>query len=183
MPVHNLTADGLPVRIVVMGVCGCGKSEIGRRIANGAGYSYIEGDDFHPAGNIAKMAAGTPLDDADRAGWLLTLQAKIRKAAERDEGYVLSCSALKRRYRDALRGGDDALVFIHLDGSPDVILSRMTTRKDHFMPTTLVGSQFNDLERLEPDEIGMALDIRMEPDQLVDKVMQALGLPRHGDKG
>lgn len=183
MPIHNLTADGLPVRIVVMGVCGCGKSEIGRRIADGAGYAYIEGDESHPADNIAKMAAGTPLDDADRAGWLLALQAKIRKAAERGEGYVLSCSALKRRYRDELRGGDGALVFIHLDGSPEVILSRVTARKDHFMPTTLIESQFNDLERLEADEVGMELDIRMKPDQLVDKVMQALGLSLHRDKG
>jgi carbohydrate kinase (thermoresistant glucokinase family) len=163
--------------MVVMGVCGCGKSEVGRRLADRAGYRYVEGDDYHAATSVAKMAAGAPLDDADRADWLLTLQAKIAQAAENSEGCVLSCSALKRRYRDVLRVGDSALVFLHLDGSPEVILSRMSARKDHFMPATLVESQFNDLERLGADEVGMELDIRMEPDQLVDKVMQGLALP------
>jgi gluconokinase len=160
-----------------MGVCGCGKSELGRRLAARTGYIYAEGDDFHSESNVAKMTAGTPLDDTDRAGWLAALKEKIREAAERNQGLVLSCSALKRRYRDILREGDSALVFIHLDGSPEVILSRMRGRKNHFMPPALLESQFRDLERLAPDETGMVLDIRMEPDQLVDKVMQGLGLP------
>src|SRR5512133_2971604 len=163
----NRITESVPARLVIIGVCGCGKSEMGRRIAARTGYTYAEGDDFHSASNVAKMTAGTPLDDADRADWLATLKEKIREAADRNEGYVLSCSALKRRYRDLLREGDSALVFIHLDGSPEVILSRMRGRENHFMPTALLESQFRDLERLAPDETGMVLDITMEPDQLV----------------
>ena len=103
-------------RCVVMGVSGCGKSEIGNRLAQRLGFAYVEGDDDHTASNIAKMAAGIPLDDNDRQAWLLILQSRISVAKERDEGLVLSCSSLKRRYRDLLRLGDPSLVFIHLDG-------------------------------------------------------------------
>ena len=160
-----------PQRWVVMGVSGCGKSEIGRRLAGRLGIIYAEGDDDHPAANVAKMAAGSPLDDADRLAWLLVLQSKIKTAVEKDEGLVLSCSALKRRYRDLLRMGDPALIFVHLDGPRALIAMRMQARPNHFMPLSLLDSQFRDLEPLAADERGIRLDIRTAPDRLVDQVV------------
>lgn len=157
-----------------MGVSGCGKSEIGRRLADHLGIAYVEGDDDHPAANVAKMAAGTPLDDTDRQEWLLCLQARIRNARQRGEGLVLSCSSLKRRYRDLLRGGDPALVFIHLDGAHGLIASRMRSRPGHFMPVILLESQLLDLEPLMDDELGMRLNIECGPEQIVDQVVQQL---------
>lgn len=158
-------------RCVVMGVSGCGKSEIGRRLAQRLGFAYVEGDDHHTAGNIAKMAAGIPLDDNDRHAWLLILQSRIRSAKERDEGLVLSCSSLKRRYRDLLRLGDPSLVFIHLDGDRELIASRMQARPGHFMPLALLESQFRDLEPLAADERGIRIDTEAEPEKLVDQIV------------
>jgi gluconokinase len=178
METGNKDPSGNPaarsLRLVVMGICGCGKSEVGRRLASRAGYSYAEGDEYHPASNVAKMAAGLALDDSDRADWLATLRDKIREAAQRDENLVLSCSALKRRYRDLLRQGDDRLVFIHLHGSRELITSRMQARKDHFMPVSLIDSQLRDLQPLEPDEAHVVLDISRDPDQLVTDVLKEL---------
>lgn len=160
-------------RWVVMGVSGCGKSEIGARLAARLGVPHVEGDAFHPPGNIAKMAAGEPLDDADRHGWLLILQAQIRLAASEGRGMVLSCSALKRRYRDLLRAGDPGLVFVHLFGSRDVIANRMQARNGHFMPVTLLESQFRDLEPPGPDERAIQLNVETEPDRMVEQVLQS----------
>ncbi|RJF99935.1 gluconokinase [Noviherbaspirillum saxi] len=154
-----------------MGVSGCGKSEIGRLLGERLGVAHIEGDEHHPPVNIAKMAAGTPLDDADRQDWLLILQQKIRAAADRGLGMVLSCSALKRRYRDLLRGGDPDLFFLHLDGDRELIAQRMQARPGHFMPVALLDSQFRDLEPLQPDEAGVRADIRLAPETLVDEVL------------
>lgn len=155
-----------------MGVSGCGKSEIGRRLADRLGLAYVEGDDDHPAVNVSKMAAGKPLDDADRQDWLLILQARIRAARERGIGLVLSCSALKRRYRDLLRQGDPALRFVHLAGERALIAARMQARGDHFMPLTLLDSQLRDLEPLAPDENGLRLDIRQPPEQLIENIIR-----------
>lgn len=160
-----------------MGVSGCGKSEIGRRLADRLGLAYVEGDDDHPAVNVSKMAAGKPLDDADRQDWLLILQARIRAARERGIGLVLSCSALKRRYRDLLRQGDPALRFVHLAGERALIAARMQARGDHFMPLTLLDSQLRDLEPLAPDENGLRLDIRQPPEQLIENIIQHYPLP------
>ncbi len=176
---HRLTRNAHNAqRWIVMGVSGCGKSEIGRRLAERLGIEYAEGDDDHPAGNVAKMAAGTPLDDADRLAWLLVLQSKIKAAAEKDKGLVLSCSALKRRYRDLLRAGDPALLFVHLDGDPALIALRMQARPNHFMPLSLLDSQFRDLEPLAPDERGIRIDIRTAPERLVDEVVQQCATTR-----
>ncbi|MDB5797103.1 MAG: carbohydrate kinase, thermoresistant glucokinase family protein [Paucimonas sp.] len=161
-------------RFVVMGVAGSGKSEIGRRLAGRMDCAYIEGDDYHPAANVAKMASGTPLDDADRQGWLLTLQAIIGEATRRKQCLVLSCSALKRRYRDLLRIGDPALVFIHLQGARELIAARMAQRPGHFMPQSLLDSQLRDLEPLAAEENGIVLDISKEPERLVDELMPRL---------
>jgi gluconokinase len=161
-------------RWVVMGVSGCGKSEIGRRLAERVGAVSIEGDEFHSPANIEKMRAGIPLDDADRHAWLLTLQGCLRAAAARDESAVLSCSALKRRYRDILREADPALLFIHLDGERDLIAARMHRRSGHYMPLSLLDSQCRDLEPLQADERGLRLDIADPPERLVEQILERL---------
>ncbi|WP_229261466.1 gluconokinase [Duganella margarita] len=158
------------IRWVVMGVSGCGKSTVGQALATANEVGFVEGDQFHPPANVAKMSAGVALNDADRAEWLLTLQAQIRAARERGEGLVISCSALKRRYRDLLREGDPALRFAHLSGPKELIAARMHTRVGHYMPTSLLDSQFRDLEPLQSDEAGITLDIRVPPDDLVTQI-------------
>lgn len=163
-----------PVCCVVMGVSGCGKSSIGQLLANHLGTTNLEGDLYHSFASVTKMEAGIPLTDEDRADWLLRLKAEIEQRREKGEGVVLSCSALKRRYRDLLRGGDPDLLFFHLAGSRQVIADRMQRRTDHYMPLSLLDSQFRDLEPLENDEPGLCLDISREPEQIVNTIMQAL---------
>jgi len=154
-----------------MGVCGCGKSEIGRRLAYQLGVDFFEGDDDHSASNVAKMAKGIPLDDADRNEWLLSLQSRIAKAREDGRGLVMSCSALKRSYRDILRAGDPSLKFAHLDGDRALIESRMRARTGHFMQVALLDSQFNTLEPLLREETGIVLDIRKNQEELVNEII------------
>lgn len=154
-----------------MGVCGCGKSTVGNALAMHNGVVYVEGDAFHPPANVAKMSAGHPLDDSDRADWLRALQGEIRKARENNVGLVVSCSALKRRYRDLLREGDPALRFAHLTGPRALIAERLSARQDHYMPPMLLDSQLAALEPLEPDEDGINLDIRQAPAQLVTAIL------------
>jgi gluconokinase len=158
------------IRWVVMGVSGCGKSTVGQALATVNGVGFVEGDQFHPEANVAKMSAGVALNDDDRAEWLQTLRAQIREARERGEGLVISCSALKRRYRDLLREGDPALRFAHLNGPKELIAARMQARVGHYMPTSLLDSQFRDLEPLQADEAGITLDIRIPPDDLVTQI-------------
>jgi gluconokinase len=158
------------IRWVVMGVSGCGKSTVGSALAQANGVPYIEGDQFHPEANVAKMSAGVALNDEDRAGWLLALQAQIHDAQQRNAGLVVSCSALKRRYRDLLREGDPALRFAHLNGARELISARMQARVGHYMPPSLLDSQFRDLEPLQADEAGVTLDIGTPPGQLVQQI-------------
>ena len=131
------------MHVAVMGVAGCGKSAVGERIAQGMGLPLIEGDQFHPQGNIDKMSQGLPLDDADRAGWLLRLGEEL---AARPKGAVLTCSALKRAYRETLRTAVPGLRFIHLTLSQEQALARVASRGGHFYPPSLVASQFEALE-------------------------------------
>ena len=159
-------------RWVVMGVSGCGKSTIGAALAQALGVAFLEGDAFHPPGNVAKMSAGNPLDDSDRAGWLQALAAEIGSARERGAGLVLSCSALKRRYRDTLRQADPALRFVHLQGPASLIAERMARRTDHYMPPSLLESQLRDLEALQDDEAGITLDITLPPEVLVARITE-----------
>ena len=158
------------IRWVVMGVSGCGKSTVGHALAAANGVLFVEGDQYHPPANVAKMSAGQPLNDDDRADWLLALQAQISAARLRGEGLVISCSSLKRRYRDLLRQGDPALRFAHLNGSKEMIEARMKARVGHYMPTSLLDSQFRDLEPLQPDEAGLTLDIETPPADLVTQI-------------
>jgi gluconokinase len=159
-----------PRRMVVMGVSGCGKSDIGQRLATALGIAFIEGDAWHSPANIAKMAAGNPLTDDDRAAWLATLRDQVANGAS----LVLSCSALKRRYRDLLREGDSKLFFIELDGSRALIEQRMRVRLGHFMPTSLLDSQFGDLEPLQVDEAGLRVDISGTPAAIADTILTAI---------
>lgn len=161
-----MTNEMKPTRWVVMGVCGCGKSSVGKRLAEAIGARFLEGDTFHSPANVTKMSAGTPLNDTDRAEWLLLLMAEIRDARQRGESLVLSCSALKRRYRDLLREGDPDLRFAHLNGDRELIAHRMLARINHYMPLSLLDSQLAVLEPLQTDEAGITLDIRKEPAQL-----------------
>lgn len=166
-----MTKETRPTRWVVMGVCGCGKSSVGSRLAASIGARFLEGDTFHSPANVAKMSAGTPLNDADRAEWLLLLMAEIRNARERGESLVLSCSALKRRYRDLLREGDPDLRFAHLSGDRELIANRMLARINHYMPLSLLDSQLAVLEPLQTDEAGITLDITREPAQLLGDIL------------
>jgi gluconokinase len=158
-------------RWVVMGVSGCGKSTVGAMLAARLGVRFVEGDAFHPARNVAKMSAGLPLDDDDRADWLRALAAEIEAARLAGTGIVLSCSALKRRYRDLLRQADPALRFAHLRGPRAVIAERMEGRSGHYMPPALLDSQLRDLEPLQHDEAGLHLDIGLPPQALVDRIV------------
>lgn len=160
---------------VVMGVSACGKSDIGTRLAQALGAPFIEGDRFHPPENVAKMSAGIPLDDEDRRGWLQALRAEIERAWKTDPVVVLSCSALKRAYRDVLRGDDGDVRFVHLHGDRDLIAQRMAARSGHFMPVSLLDSQLRTLEALQPDERGVTLDVREPPQRLVEQVMATRG--------
>lgn len=160
-----------PLRLVVMGVSGCGKSHIGSRLAERLAAVFLDGDDYHPAENVAKMAAGEPLNDADRAPWLDRLAKEL---ADR-ERVVLACSALKRRYRDVLRTAD-ATRFIFLDGDAELIRSRVEARTGHFMPPGLLRSQFDALERpdtSEPDVLRVSIDTL--PEQVVEHALRILG--------
>lgn len=168
---NSSSQQGSGMRWVVMGVSGCGKSTVGQELADALAVSFIEGDQYHPAANVAKMSAGTPLTDDDRADWLGALQAEIRSAREQGRSLVLSCSALKRRYRDVLRAADPALRFAHLSGTREVIAERMQARVGHYMPLSLLDSQLRDLEPLQAGEAGITLDIGSAPYQLVARIL------------
>jgi gluconokinase len=158
--------------IVVMGVSGTGKTTVGRLLADELGVPYAEADDFHPAANIAKMAAGTPLDDSDREPWLDAIGAWA--AERRGRGGVVSCSALRRRYRDRLRSADPGLFFLHLRGEPELIARRLDEREGHFMKKVLLDSQFAALEPLEADEAGVEVSVTAEPRALAEQAVAAL---------
>lgn len=157
--------------VIVMGVSGSGKTTIGKALADRLGYPFYEGDDFHPAANVAKMAAGVPLTDGDRAGWLAALAGVIQDALRRGEGAVIACSALKEKYRAVLRGDARQVKFVYLKGSYHVILERMHRREAHYMKPSLLQSQF---EALEEPEDALSADIRLSPEELVQSVLKLL---------
>ncbi|MFP5347573.1 MAG: gluconokinase [Actinomycetes bacterium] len=163
--------------VVVMGVSGSGKTTIAQGISAVTGMPYGEADQFHPQANVDKMAAGIPLNDEDRWPWLRDIAAWMASEAADGKSTVVACSALKRSYRDLLRGGPPALQFVQLDGSAEVIRERMSHRSGHFMPTTLLDSQIATLEPLQPDEDGIVLDLTLPPEVLVDEAVRLLHLP------
>ncbi|MGK5632590.1 gluconokinase, partial [Streptomyces sp. URMC 123] len=161
-----------PRVVVVMGVSGTGKSTVGELLAAALGVPYAEADDFHSPANIAKMSAGVPLEDADRAPWLDAIGDWAAGRAGR--GGVVSCSALKRAYRDRLRAKAPGLFFLHLAGDRELIAERMAARTGHFMTTRLLDSQFATLEPLQPDETGVTVDVAPEPGVVVERAVTAL---------
>ena len=162
------------LRVVIMGVSGCGKSTVGEGLANRLGWRFVEGDSLHPSDNVAKMAAGKPLNDADRAGWLATLADVLAQAREAEQGLVISCSALKRAYRDRLRAGDPNALFVHLDGSRDVIAARIAGRTHLYMPASLLESQFSALELPQADEHALRLNVLQPPAELIRDITHHL---------
>lgn len=160
--------------VVVMGVSGSGKSTVGRALAQRLDLPFAEGDDFHPAANVAAMAAGRPLTDADRAPWLAALADWIGAQQAAGRSSVLSCSALRRRYRDVLSAAGDRVRFVHLVVDPATLEARMTARTDHFMPVSMLASQLATLEPLTADEDGVDVPARGDVDEVVDAVLAAL---------
>ncbi|MET9483049.1 gluconokinase [Streptomyces sp. NPDC006638] len=161
-----------PYVVVVMGVSGTGKTTIGQLLAEALDVPYAEGDDFHPPENIAKMSAGTPLDDDDRWPWLDAVGAWAAGRAGR--GGVVAASSLKRSYRDRLRAAAPDLVFVHLAGDRALIEKRMAARKGHFMPTALLDSQFAALQPLEDDEAGVTVEVTGTPEDIAGRAVEAL---------
>ena len=159
--------------VVVMGISGVGKSAVGHELAERFGVEYVDGDDFHSEANIARMSAGTPLTDDDRWPWLEDIGRWLAQHGA-DRG-VISCSALRRVYRDVLTDAAPRTLFLHLTGDHDLIRSRMEGR-DHFMPLSLLQSQEETLEPLQDDERGWAFDITPSPTEIVDAFVAKAGL-------
>lgn len=170
----------IPRHVVVMGVSGTGKSTVAEAIAEQLPGTLVEGDSFHPQANIDKMAAGEPLDDDDRRPWLEALAEEIVRLDSAGETGVIACSSLRRIYRDWLREGVQDLFFVHLHTDYEVLNQRMSERKGHFMPPSLLKSQFETLELLQGDELGLRIDVRHPPYEVVVRSLAALagvGLP------
>jgi len=163
-----------PRAIVVMGVCGAGKTEIGRRLADVLHWTFLDADDLHPPANVEKMRSGTPLTDADRWPWLDALAAALREAIAGRGNTVLACSALTRRYRDRLGLPHPLIRLVHLDDTGGVIRERMERRAGHFMPTALLDGQVALLERPTEDEQPIVVDVAREPDALVRSIVAEL---------
>lgn len=165
-----------PTGIVVMGVSGVGKTTVALVIADRLGWTFADADDFHTRANKDKMAAGLPLTDADRRPWLLAIGKWLAARADAGENAIVTCSALKRSYRDVLRQGAPGIRFVHLHGSPDVVRRRLGHRSGHFMPPSLLDSQFADLEPLGDDEDGIAVDVTDGPEEIATVALTGLGL-------
>jgi gluconokinase len=161
------------MQLVVMGVSGSGKSTVAALIAGRTGCAFAEGDEFHSAASIARMAAGHPLDDTVRAHWLAAIAAWLGQRAARDECAVVSCSALRRAHRDVLRGAGRDVRMVHLAGPYELVAKRLAARRGHFMPPELLASQYATLEPLAPDEPGITLDLSQSPNLLTDAVLSA----------
>jgi gluconokinase len=158
------------VRIVVMGVSGCGKSLLAQALAERLALPFVEGDELHPPANVAKMAAGTPLTDEDRQGWLEAIASRLAAQPE----VVVTCSALKRRYRDLLRASAPDLRLVHLHGSAALIEQRMRSREGHYMPASLLQSQLETLELPAAHERAIVLPITGTPESLVEEALREL---------
>ena len=158
--------------LVVMGVTGTGKSTVAGLLAERLNWELQEGDDLHPPENVAKMSAGIPLDDEDRWPWLDTIAAWIKHKTENGQPGLVTCSALKRSYRDRLRGPN--VVFVFLNGPPELIEARMASREQHYMPVSLLHSQLATLEPPTSDENVLEINLSAEPKEQVAKVLEVL---------
>lgn len=160
--------------MIVMGVSGCGKSTVGKMLAEALGSTFTDGDDLHPASNREKMAAGHPLEDADRQPWLATIGHALSRSTESGTPAIIACSALKRSYRDLLRAHEPATLFIHLHGAADLIQNRLDERSHAYMPSILLTSQLNTLEAIEADETAIEVDVSQSPEDIVALVANNL---------
>ena len=163
----------LPV-LVVMGVSGSGKSTVAKPVAERLGWPFQEGDALHPGANIEKMKAGIPLDDADREPWLAAVAGWIEVRLRDGGGGVVTCSALRRTYRDRLRRAGNGVTFVYLKGSKAVIAARVAKRHGHFMPPALLDSQFATLEEPAPDEQAIVIDIDQPAERQIDEILAAV---------
>ena len=171
------TQSAFPCALIVMGVSGSGKSTIADHLAERIGWTFEDGDKFHPASNVAKMHAGHPLTDEDRWPWLRAIAAEIDRVGAAGGHVVIACSALKRAYRDILVHGRKDVRIVFLDGSQHLIASRLAKRTGHFMPPDLLPSQFKTLERPTPDEHPVTVSIDAPVEKIVDDIVAKLALP------
>jgi gluconokinase len=160
--------------MVVMGVSGSGKTTVARALAERLSCRMLEGDSLHSAANIERMSAGVPLTDEDRGAWLLAIREQIRAAAHENKGLVVSCSALKRRYRDILREGASRVIFVYLHGERELLARRLSERRNHFMSPSLLDSQLETLEPPGTDELVIACNISSAPQAIVDAILEHL---------
>lgn len=163
--------------IIVMGVSGSGKTTVAAMLAGALGAAFLEGDDLHPRSNVEKMKSGTPLTDADRLPWLQAIARRIDEWRAGGKGGVVTCSALKRAYRDILIGNRPEVRLVYLKGSHDLIHRRMAARHEHFMPLGLLDSQFATLQEPEPDERPIVVDVAGSPAEIVAEIIRQLGAP------
>jgi carbohydrate kinase (thermoresistant glucokinase family) len=162
-----------PMVVLLMGVAGCGKTTVGLRLAAALSWSFRDADDFHPPENVAKMSAGTPLTDGDRAPWLAAIRSYITAALRRGENAVVTCSALKASYRAAAIPSPAQVKLVHLAGDFNLILERMNSRQGHFMKPAMLESQF---ATLEPPQQAITVDISRTPDEIVTEIRRALAI-------
>jgi len=163
-----------PMPVVVFGVSGSGKSTVGEALAQRLAYEFCDADDLHSRANIDKMHAGHPLTDEDRWPWLAAVGERMTDVLARERGVVMACSALKRSYRDLLRDHVASTFFVFLDGSEELISSRVNARQGSFMPASLLSSQFEALEPLGADEIGVRIDVGQDLTDIVEEAAAAL---------
>lgn len=166
--------------LVVMGVAGSGKTTLATLLRERLGWPYAEADEFHPPANIAKMTAGRPLDDDDRRPWLAAIRDWLSAQTRAGHSSIVTCSALKRTYRDVLRSADGNVRFVHLTAPAELLQRRMSGRSGHFMPTTLLPSQLATLEPLAEEEQGVTVVVDVPPDAVADRTIRALGLVADG---
>jgi gluconokinase len=162
------------ITVVVMGVSGSGKTTVAHCMNDVLGWPFAEGDDFHPPANVEKMSSGTPLTDADRAPWLEAVARWIGEQEAAGRSAIVTCSALKRAYREVLRHDHPSVWFVHVSSSPDALQDRLAARSGHYMPATLLASQLQTLEPLEDDEPGVTISGEGSPDGVAARALEAL---------
>lgn len=163
-----------PHAIITMGVSGSGKTTVAEALAKRLGWSFVDGDAFHPQANVEKMRSGTPLTDDDRWPWLKAIAAEIARRRSANDRVVLACSALKRAYRDVLVDGQSDVLMVYMKGSRELIMSRLAPRQGHYFPASLLDSQFATLEEPDASEYALTIVVDKDVSEVVDEIVQAL---------